>query len=267
MKIYGDIENLSKTKKNKIERYYKMFKDLNMELSVIITLDGWIYKVEYNGNTHYIEDDIIDSILGSISMTSYKIIELDIYMKVLSNRYNLNSLYDLIEKKKYHYMPTEKLFNIKDNKISCKSYKEFIEYHNKYRKNKRMKTYKTDESILNKKNNYDKSLCVYRFLDEDDNVLYVGKTQSMTYRIMQHFTGNGHLKSECYRQVKKIQYMQCKNDSDMKDKEIYFINKYKPKYNKVYIYEGNVHNTNYDLIQWHEYPMQTKNQQKDAENN
>lgn len=72
---------------------------------------------------------------------------------------------------------------------------------------------------------------VYRFLDKSDNIIYVGKTIDINKRIYVHFSPRGHLPLECYEKVSKIEYIECKNNTDMTMKEIYFINKFKPIYN------------------------------------
>lgn len=75
---------------------------------------------------------------------------------------------------------------------------------------------------------------VYRFLDSDNNVLYVGKTETLNYRIRTHFT-KGHLPKECYNSVAKIEYLTMKSIIMMDIREIYYINLYKPEYNSNHI--------------------------------
>ena len=73
----------------------------------------------------------------------------------------------------------------------------------------------------------------YRFKDIEGNIIYVGFTgQSMAERMNQHFT-KGHLPAECYKSVASIEYMKFKTKSDAQVMEVYFINKYKPKFNKL----------------------------------
>ena len=73
----------------------------------------------------------------------------------------------------------------------------------------------------------------YRFKDIEGNIIYVGFTgQSMAERMNQHFT-KGHLPAECYKSVASIEYMKWKTKSDAQVMEVYFINKYKPRYNKL----------------------------------
>ena len=73
----------------------------------------------------------------------------------------------------------------------------------------------------------------YRFKDKYDNTIYIGYTgQTMPQRMNQHFT-KGHLPSECYKNVCVIEYMKHKTKSDAQVWEVFLINKYKPKYNKL----------------------------------
>ena len=73
--------------------------------------------------------------------------------------------------------------------------------------------------------------CVYRFLDKNGNVLYVGSTQnSLSARIGQH-SCNGHLLGKCYDDTASIEYIMLPTKADRKIAELYFINKYQPLYN------------------------------------
>ena len=73
----------------------------------------------------------------------------------------------------------------------------------------------------------------YRFKDAYDNTIYVGYTgQTMAQRMGQHFSSKGHLPKECYKSVAKIEYIHWETKSDAQIMEVYYINKYKPKYNK-----------------------------------
>jgi excinuclease UvrABC nuclease subunit len=73
----------------------------------------------------------------------------------------------------------------------------------------------------------------YRFLDKEDNVIYVGYTgQTMPQRMNQHFT-KGHLPKECYYSTAKIECIKWKTKCDAQVMEVYYINKYKPKFNKL----------------------------------
>lgn len=72
---------------------------------------------------------------------------------------------------------------------------------------------------------------VYRFIDTKNRVLYVGKTVDMGRRMKAHFT-KGHLPKECYNSVAKIDCMKFKTEVDSLIAETYFINLYKPPFNK-----------------------------------
>ena len=81
------------------------------------------------------------------------------------------------------------------------------------------------------------SNCVYRFLDKDEKIIYVGKTKQLNNRMR----GHKHLPDTCYKECRWIEYIQFKNESEMGIAEIYFINKYKPKYNKKDKWSGKVY--------------------------
>ena len=74
---------------------------------------------------------------------------------------------------------------------------------------------------------------IYRFLDENSNIIYVGKTsQTLDKRIGQHFT-KGHLAKECYSSIARIEYQKYKTESDALIMETYYITKDNPRYNKL----------------------------------
>ena len=73
----------------------------------------------------------------------------------------------------------------------------------------------------------------YRFKNKYNETIYIGFTgQTMPQRMGQHFT-KGHLPKECYKNVCVIEYMKHKTKSDAQVWEVWLINKYKPKYNKL----------------------------------
>lgn len=64
----------------------------------------------------------------------------------------------------------------------------------------------------------DNGYYVYRFKDNNENILYVGKTHNLKQRFRQH----EHLTDN----IIKIEYIECLTDTDMTIKEIYYINLY-----------------------------------------
>lgn len=78
--------------------------------------------------------------------------------------------------------------------------------------------------------------CIYRFLDIDNNVIYVGKTERLRYRMNYHFSRTGHLPKECYESVYRVQFIAMTSTVLMDMKEMYYINLYKPKFNKNHLY-------------------------------
>ena len=72
---------------------------------------------------------------------------------------------------------------------------------------------------------------VYRFINQDNQIIYVGRTVNITTRMSAHFGKSGHLPIDCYKSVARIDYLSVKTKNDMKIKELYYISKYKPQYN------------------------------------
>lgn len=74
---------------------------------------------------------------------------------------------------------------------------------------------------------------VYRFVDVDEKCSYVGYTgQTLDKRISQHME-KGHLDKSCYNSIHKIEYKKYKTKADAQIFEVYYINKFKPRYNKL----------------------------------
>ena len=73
----------------------------------------------------------------------------------------------------------------------------------------------------------------YRFIDCNENIIYVGYTaQSMSKRMGQHME-RGHLPRKAYKSIQRIEYIKWPTKSDAQVMEVYFINKYHPIYNKL----------------------------------
>jgi predicted GIY-YIG superfamily endonuclease len=80
--------------------------------------------------------------------------------------------------------------------------------------------------VLNKKNKY----YIYKFLDINDNVIYVGQTTNMEKRMYQHKKYN-YRNFELYSNIYKIRYAEVESDYHMNIYEIHYICKYNSKYN------------------------------------
>lgn len=83
-----------------------------------------------------------------------------------------------------------------------------------------------DDSVNTDKYLYN---CVYRFLDCNNNIIYIGKAKDLYSRMNSH----GHLPSECYKQTKRVECCQFSSEYEMDLAERYFIPKINPKYNTV----------------------------------
>lgn len=69
--------------------------------------------------------------------------------------------------------------------------------------------------------------CVYRFLDEYENVIYIGKAKNLKTRMNNH----KHLPESCYLEQAYIDYACFDNEYEMDFAERYYIQKLTPKYN------------------------------------
>ena len=54
----------------------------------------------------------------------------------------------------------------------------------------------------------------------------------MAKRIGQHFT-KGHLPKKCYKSIQRIEYIKWDTKSDAQVMEVFYINKYHPRYNRL----------------------------------
>lgn len=73
---------------------------------------------------------------------------------------------------------------------------------------------------------------IYRFIDSNLKPIYVGKTNNLDRRFKQHFT-KGHLPKECYNSVYSIEYIKVNSELNALLLETFYINKYRPIYNKL----------------------------------
>lgn len=68
---------------------------------------------------------------------------------------------------------------------------------------------------------------VYKLLDKDGNVLYVGKTNNLKRRLTEHITNQ-----EWASEIDSLYYATCRDDFEQRTYENYYIIKSNPKYNK-----------------------------------
>lgn len=68
---------------------------------------------------------------------------------------------------------------------------------------------------------------VYRFINKDNEIIYVGKTNCMESRMYQHRNN----KMPFYKEYYKIEYITFEKENEQSFYEILMINKFNPKYN------------------------------------
>lgn len=73
-------------------------------------------------------------------------------------------------------------------------------------------------------------------MNSDKEIIYVGRTDGeyLSNRLLTH----SHLPDEAYRKKKKVEFIEMEEKSDQVIYEIYFINKFKPKYNSSNKFDG-----------------------------
>lgn len=92
--------------------------------------------------------------------------------------------------------------------------------------------------------------CVYRFLNKNREILYIGKSKDLLQRLSKH----NHLPKECYSEVNTIEFCMYNTKDDMDLAEKYFISKIKPKYNKTCINSVITSNVQHlDNMEWYKF--------------
>jgi len=128
----------------------------------------------------------------------------------------------------------------------CKEVKPIKSFGLRNRKDSNGNVYKTYNSVCKvcnseraKQRYYDMKekgiRFVYRLIDENNEIVYVGKTESLPTRTNQHFSKNSHLYPKVKGSKLRLQYIAMASTSLMQIREIYYINLYKPKYNTVFM--------------------------------
>lgn len=96
--------------------------------------------------------------------------------------------------------------------------------------------------------------CVYRFLDKNGKILYIGSTETLlSQRLSSH--NCGHLCDCCKKSTVKVEYIVLPTIMDIRVAELYYINKYQPPYNTRYKHlDGITYAINQlDNMEWLEY--------------
>ena len=74
---------------------------------------------------------------------------------------------------------------------------------------------------------------VYRFIDTSNNIIYVGSAKSIDRRLKSHFSSKGsNVDKEAYKTTARVEILKTNSYGKALDYEQYFINEYKPHYNK-----------------------------------
>lgn len=97
--------------------------------------------------------------------------------------------------------------------------------------------------------------CVYRFLNSENDIIYIGKAKDLKSRILAHH----HLGEDCYKEVSKIQYtpMYTMDETDILER--YLVAKIKPKYNVDFKNRTIIMNiSDFDNLSWFDFKEEEK---------
>lgn len=75
---------------------------------------------------------------------------------------------------------------------------------------------------------------VYKFISDDNRLLYIGKTKNIKNRMSSHFSKNGHLPDDCLCQVARIDFKKLDDMYDVDYIEKQLIQYFQPEYNQIY---------------------------------
>lgn len=96
--------------------------------------------------------------------------------------------------------------------------------------------------------------CIYRFLNDKNEIIYVGKATNLRLRLENH----RHLSDECYTERKRIEFTVFETEDEMDFAERYYIPKYKPKYNDALTNKTiNFNIYEFDNAKWYEFGSKT----------
>lgn len=73
---------------------------------------------------------------------------------------------------------------------------------------------------------------VYRFIDNNGEIVYIGQAKNINHRLNSHFNGTAHLPDEVYESIFIVQYAKVDSEYESSQYEKLLINKYSPKYNE-----------------------------------
>ena len=126
------------------------------------------------------------------------------------------------------YKNIAKKYNVSINTVKSWKTRNWSHYKNQTQKNTVINTIQQTSMWEKEKVNSKRiTNCVYRFLDSNGNVIYIGQAQDLKNRLGSHT----HLPKECYSERKSIEYTTFSTKDEMDLAERYYIPKIKPKYN------------------------------------
>ena len=78
---------------------------------------------------------------------------------------------------------------------------------------------------------------VYRFLNSQKEIIYVGKSKNLTHRLYSHFNNQ---QKEWMSEVSFVEVAKFQDGATMSLYELYYIDLFKPKYNRDGVYKNSL---------------------------
>lgn len=150
---------------------------------------------------------------------------------LLSDAKKLGKKYNISNKRARNIVTTtDKLITIPrgSNKLIFTDYKTARKYEDKKIDAYTLKENKKVEQFKNFPTKEDFNYCCYRFLNNRNEIIYIGRATNLLDRMKNH----KHLSNECYNAIDKIEYTKFNSEDDLDIAERYYIAKYKPRYNE-----------------------------------
>ena len=90
---------------------------------------------------------------------------------------------------------------------------------------------------------------IYKFINKEGEVIYVGQTKNIKDRLMTHLRTN-FICEECYKEIEVIEHSKIEDLYNPLYVERYFITKYNPKYNTKDYFDEFKENKEFEKMKW-----------------
>jgi predicted GIY-YIG superfamily endonuclease len=136
-----------------------------------------------------------------------------------------------IEVVKINYKEFKKEFPVDASLNELQQYFKTLEKVLKYKMRNINNFKEIEEYFVDGPNNIRSKYNIYKFLNKEGEIIYIGQTSNYKNRLNTHLSKNGHLPKGCYDELEQVLIAPCNNRDEMLIYERYLINLLEPKYN------------------------------------